>query len=218
MKTTSAEFLYTCLINTPQYKYRIVIFNEIAYRSRFLPCAIDKAEALGINQLWALKLRSRSAMVSFNWYNFSELTNQQLYAILALRSDVFVVEQACAYPDIDGKDQNTLHLLGVEDDSLITYLRLFPPSDAKHPIVYGRVVTAQSARSKGYAKQLMQVLLSYCDIHFPGIEIKCSAQHYLTRFYEGFGFKTYGRVYEEDGIPHIEMRRKPDCTFCDNER
>ena len=157
-------------------------------------------------------------MISFNWYHYSKLSTQQLYAILALRSAVFVVEQACAYPDIDGQDHNALHLLGMENDALVTYLRLFPPTNVEHMIVFGRVVTVKSARTKGYAKQLMQALLSYSDTYFPGIEIKCSAQHYLTRFYEGFGFRTYGMVYEEDGIPHIEMRRVPVSMLCGNER
>ena len=157
-------------------------------------------------------------MISFNWCHFSELSTQQLYAILALRSAVFVVEQACAYPDIDGQDLNALHLLGVENDVLVTYLRLFPPTDAEHMIVFGRVATEKSARTKGYAKQLMQTLLSYSDTYFPGIEIKCSAQHYLTRFYEDVGFKTHGMVYAEDGIPHIEMRRAPVSMLCGSER
>jgi ElaA protein len=145
-------------------------------------------------------------MINFNWYSFSELTAEQLYAVLILRSDVFVVEQNCAYSDPDGKDIGALHLLGMEKGSLVAYLRLFPPVDTENHIIFGRVVTAKSARIKGYGKKLMQELLIYCDTHFPGIGIKCSAQNYLTRFYEKFGFKVYGKVYEEDGIPHIEMR------------
>jgi ElaA protein len=146
-------------------------------------------------------------MINFNWYKFSELTVEQLYAVLVLRSDIFVVEQHCAYLDPDGKDIFALHLLGMEKDSLVAYLRLFPPTDIENYIVFGRVVTARSTRNKGYGKKLMHELLTYCDTNFSGISIQCSAQHYLKKFYEGFKFKVYGNVYEEDGIPHIAMRR-----------
>jgi ElaA protein len=147
-------------------------------------------------------------MINFNWYQFSELTIEQLYAVLALRSNVFVVEQHCVYLDPDGNDVFALHLLGMEKNSLVAYIRLFPPTDIENHIVFGRVVTARSTRTKGYGKKLMQELLAYCNTHFPGISIKCSAQHYLQKFYQEFGFKTYGDVYEEDGIPHVAMQRR----------
>ena len=146
-------------------------------------------------------------MINFNWYKFSELTVDQLYSVLALRSDIFVVEQHCPYLDPDGKDIFALHLLGVQNDQLVAYLRLFPPTDIENYIVFGRVVTARSVRTKGYGKKLMRELLTYCDANFPNISIKCSAQYYLKKFYEEFGFKIYGEIYKEDGIPHIAMQR-----------
>ncbi len=146
-------------------------------------------------------------MIKFNWYKFSELAVEQLYDVLKLRSEVFVVEQNCPYLDPDGQDVFSLHLLGMEKDSLMAYIRLFPPTDIENYIVFGRVVTASSARNKGYGKQLIQELLAYCDSNFPGISIKCSAQQYLTKFYQDFGFKIVGEVYEEDGIPHIAMEK-----------
>jgi ElaA protein len=146
-------------------------------------------------------------MIHFNWYKFSELTLEKLYAALALRSEIFVVEQHCPYLDPDGQDRFALHLLGMEEDSLVAYIRLFPPTDIENYIVFGRVVTARSARNKGYGKKLLQELITYCDTSFPGISIQCSAQNYLKQFYERFGFKAYGEVYDEDGIPHIAMRR-----------
>lgn len=146
-------------------------------------------------------------MINFKWYSFSELTTQQLYELLVLRSDVFVVEQNCAYSDVDGKDQLALHLLGMEQNVLVSYLRLFPPTDVENNIIFGRLVTKKSARAKGHGKKLMQELLNYCNTNYPGIGIKCSAQNYLIGFYKGFGFIQYGELYEEDGIPHIEMRR-----------
>jgi len=146
-------------------------------------------------------------MITFNWYSFSELTTQLLYSVLALRSEVFVAEQNCVYLDVDGKDLYAMHLLIMDKGLLVSYLRLFPPTDLENYIIFGRVVTKKSTRTKGHGKKLLQELLIYCDANYPGIGIKCSAQNYLTRFYKGFGFKTYGTVYEEDGIPHIEMRR-----------
>jgi len=146
-------------------------------------------------------------MIHFTWCKFSELTIEQLYAVLMLRSEIFVVEQHCPYLDPDGKDIFALHLLGMEKNALVAYIRLFPPTDIENYITFGRVVTARSARRKGYGKKLMQALLAYCDTHFPGIRIQCSAQVYLKEFYESFKFKTYGNSYEEDGIPHINMQR-----------
>jgi ElaA protein len=147
-------------------------------------------------------------MIHFNWYDFSELTTQQLYDVLALRSQVFIVEQDCVYLDIDGKDQHAVHLLAVQENLLLGYLRLFPPNDKEDRIIFGRLVMEKTARRNGHGKKLMQELLLYCETNYPGISIKCSAQNYLTQFYKQFGFKTYGDVYEEDGIPHVEMRRE----------
>jgi ElaA protein len=145
-------------------------------------------------------------MLKFKWYHFNELNVKQLYELLALRSEVFVVEQQSLYLDIDGKDPQALHLIGTDNDSLVAYLRLFPPVD-NTPIVFGRVLSAKSGRNKGYGKKLMNELLNYCREHYPDKIISCSAQHYLVKFYEGFGFKTEGDVYNEDGIPHINMHR-----------
>jgi ElaA protein len=147
-------------------------------------------------------------MATFNWYTFSELTVDQLYAVLALRSTIFVLEQRCVYLDPDGKDKRALHLLGMEHDSLVAYIRLFPPNDDKEAVVFGRVVTAKSARKKGHGKKLLQELLHYCETHFPQFPIHCSAQYYLKKFYEDFGFEACGKIYEEEGIPHIAMKKK----------
>jgi len=146
-------------------------------------------------------------MVDFNWYSFQELTTQQLYSILALRSEIFVVDQHCPYLDPDGKDIFALHLLGMENNSLVAYIRLFPPKEIENYIVFGRVATNKSVRNKGYGKKSMQELLTYCDKHFPGSTIQCSAQYYLKKFYESFGFVAYGEMYEEDTIPHIAMKK-----------
>lgn len=146
-------------------------------------------------------------MIKFKWSEFAKLSVDNLYQLLKLRSEVFVVEQACVFLDLDDQDQVAIHLLGIEDKQVVAYLRVFEPNDVENYIVFGRVVTARSARSKGYGKQLIQELVDYCDKHFPRVEIKCSAQHYLLKFYQSFGFKEYGEVYMEDNIPHIAMRR-----------
>jgi len=151
-------------------------------------------------------------MIQFHWKKFSELSVNELYALLKLRSEIFVVEQNCVYLDLDGKDFDVHHLLGMDNHELVAYLRVFPPSDIENYVVFGRVVTARSARAKGYGKQLMQELLSYCEKHFPSTTIKCSAQHYLLKFYESFGLKAYGDVYMEDAIPHIAMEKFPLIT------
>jgi ElaA protein len=147
-------------------------------------------------------------MIHFKWFNFNELTVEQIYSILALRSEVFVVEQNCVYQDPDGQDRFAYHLLGVDEkNTLIAYIRLFPPQNIENYITFARVVTSRKVRSKGYGKKLIEELLSYCSKNFPGTLIKCSAQNHLQKFYESFGFKTVGKTYLEDGIPHIAMER-----------
>lgn len=146
-------------------------------------------------------------MITFKWLTFSELSTYQLYDILALRADVFVVEQNIAYTDPDGKDLLAHHLLGIEDNKLVAYLRLFPPTEINNYIKFGRVLTSQSVRTKGYGKKLIQELIDYCNKQFTGIPIKCSAQQYLLKFYQSFGFDAQGESYIEEGIPHIAMQK-----------
>jgi len=119
---------------------------------------------------------------------------------------VFVVEQNCIYQDADGKDITALHLLGMENNTLVAYLRLFPPTIENNFSVFGRVVTASIARNNGHGKKLIQEILHYCEENFSGITVKCSAQSYLKKFYESFGFQAIGEAYDEDGIPHVMMQ------------
>lgn len=146
-------------------------------------------------------------MPQFNWYKFSELPTELLYAILALRSEIFIVEQQCVYLDIDGEDPCTLHLVGMENTKLVAYLRLFLLVENSTYLKFGRVVTAKSVRGKGYGKILLEEMLTYCEKNFPGTSIKCSAQHHLIPFYETFGFYIQGEPYDEDGILHIDMQK-----------
>ena len=144
--------------------------------------------------------------IPFFWHPFHKLSVDQLYAILALRSEVFLVEQNCVYQDVDSKDISAIHLLGSENKKLVAYLRLFLPAIKNNPIIFGRVVTAKIMRKNGHGKKLIQEMLNYCKANFPDTTIQSSAQLYLKKFYEGFGFQTIGDAYDEDGIPHIMMQ------------
>lgn len=136
---------------------------------------------------------------------FSELTLQELYSILQLRSDVFVVEQDCVYQDIDGKDEKALHVLGFKNDKLIAYTRLFKPGDYFENASIGRVVVAKNERAFKYGYDLMKASIEAIETHFNENKIKISAQAYLKTFYNNCGFIEFGEEYLEDNIPHIAM-------------
>lgn len=140
---------------------------------------------------------------------FEELTPYQLYAILQLRNDVFVVEQNCVFQDADDKDQNCYHLMGFADNKLVAYTRLVPPKIFYAEMSIGRVVTARAARRSGAGKELMQKSIDACYAVFGEGPIKIGAQLYLKAFYESFGFRQISDVYLEDGIEHIYMRKEP---------
>lgn len=143
---------------------------------------------------------------------FAELSVEQLYDALALRSEVFVVEQNCAFLDIDGLDRLTWHLLGHGSDgndaSLQAYARLIPPGLKGPDALIGRVVTAPAARGGGTGRLLMTQALAECQRLWPAHGIALHAQAHLERFYASFGFVPVGEPYIEDGISHIEMRKE----------
>ncbi|MCW8980393.1 MULTISPECIES: GNAT family N-acetyltransferase [Altibacter] len=136
---------------------------------------------------------------------FEELTVPELYDLLQLRSEVFVVEQDCVYQDIDGKDQKALHIIGRHDNKLVAYTRCFPQGVYFKEAAIGRVVVAQSYRKYGYGHEIMQASIAAIKNRFETESIKLSAQTYLIKFYESHGFTTTGEGYLEDGIPHIAM-------------
>ena len=147
-----------------------------------------------------------------NWLlkSFQELSRDELYAILRLRSEVFVVEQDCVFLDLDDKDQLCHHLSGWNGDILVAYSRLVPPGLSYTECSIGRVVTSPGERKRGTGKALMQKSIEEVyNIYGPG-PIRLGAQHYLKKFYESFGFWQTGPVYLEDGIEHIEMIRLYD--------
>jgi ElaA protein len=144
--------------------------------------------------------------VAWSWLGFSELTPRQLYDLLALRQQVFVVEQACVYVDADGMDQRCWHGLGQRSDgALVAYARLLPPGLKYSEPSIGRVVTAPAARGCGLGVELMRRTLAEAARRFPGQALRIQAQCYLERFYRGFGFIPIGQPYDEDGIPHVDM-------------
>jgi ElaA protein len=138
--------------------------------------------------------------------SFNELTTIQLYQILQLRSEVFVVEQNCVYQDMDFKDQKALHVLGTDNYKIIAYCRLFQPGDYFENASIGRVVVHPKYREKKLGHDLMKTAIAAIFEHFKETKITISAQLYLKKFYESHGFITTSEVYLEDDIPHIEMK------------
>lgn len=143
--------------------------------------------------------------MEFHVKSFSELTTSELYQILQLRSEVFVVEQDCVYQDIDFKDQKALHVLGYKNNTIIAYTRIFKPGDYFENASVGRVVVKQLERKYGYGHELMKVSIKAIKDAFHQEKITISAQLYLKKFYETHGFIQVGETYLEDGIPHIRM-------------
>jgi ElaA protein len=136
---------------------------------------------------------------------FADLAPYELYAVLQLRNEVFVVEQNCIFQDADDKDQESWHLLGFENKKLAAYTRIVPPGVIYIEPSIGRVVTSPSVRRKGWGKVLMEESIRRLHALYPGSKIKIGAQLYLKIFYESFGFRQVSETYMEDGIPHICM-------------
>ena len=146
-------------------------------------------------------------MVTWTSKFFTELSNLELYSILQLRNEVFIVEQNCPYLDLDNKDQGSYHLMGWKGERLLAYTRLLPPGLSYTECSIGRVVSAPSARRTGIGRELMKKSIEECGKLFPTSAIRIGAQLYLLDFYKSFGFEPTGDVYLEDGIRHIEMIR-----------
>ncbi|MDF0714824.1 GNAT family N-acetyltransferase [Muricauda sp. 334s03] len=139
---------------------------------------------------------------------FDELSTNELYQILRLRSEVFVVEQDCVYQDVDNKDQKALHVMGVKDGVVVAYTRVFKPGDYFSNVSIGRVVVSQDQRKYGLGKRIMKASLAAIDQRFPNQPIEISAQSYLLKFYTELGFTAFGEEYLEDGIPHRRMLKE----------
>ena len=138
-------------------------------------------------------------------YKYQELGADRLYEILKLRSEVFVVEQNCAYQDLDNKDQIALHLIVEENDKVIGYTRIFKSGDFYKNSSIGRVLVKKEHRGKDLGKKIMKKSIDQIKKDPLEKKIELSAQKYLLKFYLDLGFKKIGEEYLEDNIPHVKM-------------
>ncbi|MEM0910177.1 MAG: GNAT family N-acetyltransferase [Pseudomonadota bacterium] len=138
---------------------------------------------------------------------FSELSLDELYQILALRNEVFVVEQACAYQDMDGKDRISNHLFYTTDgNEIAAYARILPPGISYPDVSIGRIVVASKYRKDKLGRKLVTNAIAICHACWPDESITIGAQSYLSTFYRSLGFEQVAEEYIEDGIPHIQMQ------------
>ena len=142
--------------------------------------------------------------MSWELKKFADLTNEELYDFLRLRVDVFVVEQNCPYPEIDGKDPHSLHLMYKENGFIVAYARILPPGLSYDEASIGRIIVAKTHRASGLGQKLLDqaIKASLAEYNQP---IKIGAQAYLEKYYNAAGFVTVSEVYLEDDIPHIDM-------------
>lgn len=147
-------------------------------------------------------------MVSIFVKSFEELSKLELYKILRLRAEVFIVEQDCVYQDVDDKDQKALHVILKKSEEIIGYTRLFWPGDYFKEASIGRVVISKKERDNNYGSELMKASILAISEKMKEKKIKISAQTYLKIFYNNFGFLESGKEYLEDGIPHVAMFKK----------
>ena len=136
---------------------------------------------------------------------FNDLSAQELYNILQLRSEIFVVEQNCVYQDLDGKDEKALHVIGSKNNQVVAYARIFNAGDYFKEASIGRIAVKDSERKYGYGQDIVKASIKAVADKFGETTIHLSAQSYLKKFYSSFGFKEVGEEYLEDDIPHIGM-------------
>ena len=136
---------------------------------------------------------------------FEELNNKELYEIIKLRIDIFVVEQNCPYPELDRKDYKAIHHFIKENDEIVAYLRILPRGISYKEISIGRFIVKKEYRGKGLAKRILRNAINFVKNEWNESEIRLSGQKYLEKFYNSFDFETVSDVYLEDDIPHVEM-------------
>lgn len=147
-------------------------------------------------------------MIHWQCLSFEQLTTVQLYELIKLRIDVFVVEQSCIYPELDDKDKlnGVYQLIGYQDNKIVACARLLAPNISFDNVSIGRVATSLTARGNGLGHKLLNQALVECQNIWPNQPIDIQAQAYLKEFYQGYGFMSMNDAYLEDGIPHIDMR------------
>lgn len=143
--------------------------------------------------------------MKFEFKHFSELTNEELYGIMQLRAEVFVVEQNCVYNDLDGHDKEAIHQFFTKDGVVVACSRLLKPGARFSDCSIGRVVVKESERGTGLGIQMMKEAKDFILTEWKAEKIKISAQKYLQKFYEELGFVVITEEYLEDGIPHFGM-------------
>lgn len=145
-------------------------------------------------------------MITFQIKRFNEFSLSELYQILKLRAEVFVVEQNCVYQDLDGKDEKAVHVIGYFNDEVVAYTRIFNKGDYFDEASIGRVVVAEKYRDRKWGYDLMKASIKAVEEFFNEKAITISAQQYLTKFYNALGFVQTSEMYLEDNIPHIQMK------------
>ncbi|MBZ9615120.1 GNAT family N-acetyltransferase [Clostridium estertheticum] len=145
-----------------------------------------------------------------NWElkKFEELKVEEIYKILEIRNEIFIVEQQCDYQDCDGKDENAYHLYLQDNGKIIAYLRILKKGVSYDEISIGRVLVQKNYRGKGRSRELMLKAINFIELKLNEKEIKIQAQSYLVNFYGSLGFKETSNEYLEDNIPHIDMLYK----------
>jgi ElaA protein len=145
-----------------------------------------------------------------NWQikKFEELNVEEIYEILRIRNEVFIVEQECAYQDCDGKDKSSYHLFLKDNNKIIAYVRILEKGVSYDETSIGRVLVHKDYRRKGISKELMLKAISFIELNLNETEIKIQAQAYLINFYKSLGFREVSSEYLEDNIPHIDMLYK----------
>ncbi|MGP4062682.1 GNAT family N-acetyltransferase [Halobacillus sp. H74] len=145
-----------------------------------------------------------------NWVRkrFDELTKEELYKILMVRVAVFVVEQNCPYPEVDGRDEDSLHIWLEQEEQMIAYCRIVPPHEGQVYHSIGRVLVTQGSRGEGYATEIMNRAIDFLKKDLEVDHIWLHGQEHLRNFYGSFGFEEVSEVYLEDDIPHVDMLMK----------
>ncbi len=144
-------------------------------------------------------------MIECKIKKFSELTNNELYEILRVRNQVFIVEQECAFQDIDEYDQEAYHFFINDNEHIIAYLRVLPKGMTFNEVSIGRILVTEHNRKRGLAKLILEIAIKFITDELNEDVIEISAQTYLIKFYESLGFKIISEVYLEDGLEHIDM-------------
>ncbi|MFK8045093.1 MAG: GNAT family N-acetyltransferase [Crocinitomicaceae bacterium] len=151
-------------------------------------------------------------MSLFNFTAFSDLATADLYDILKLRTNVFVVEQNCPYPELDDKDKDGIHVYCKDENEMLAVARILPAGISYKEWSFGRIATHKKSRGTGLGKELMTACMNFMKLNHPAESVRISAQSHLEKFYGSFGFVSTGKNYLEDGIPHIEMLFEPKVS------